>query len=101
LDIGPSGAVEFSDADTIDDQSKEGSQCSEDGRGKLNDEEDIESIDHEGQQHEAAAFESIFDNHNRNNEYHENLEKRESESPRENTFAGHSVLALERKCQFS
>lgn len=86
MDIGPSGAVEFSDADTIDEETKEGSQCSEDGRGKLNDEEDIESIDHEGQQHEAAAFESISD---------------ESESPRENTFAGHSVVALERKCQFS
>lgn len=74
--------MEFSDADASDNESKDGSQCSENGRGKLNDEEDIESIDHEDQQHEAAAFESIFNNHNRNNEYHENLGKRESESSR-------------------
>lgn len=65
--------MEFSDADIVDDEIEEGSQGSEDGRGHLNDEENKESIDHEGQQYKATPFESIFGNHNRHSEYHEVL----------------------------
>lgn len=65
--------MEFSDADILNDEIEEGSQDSEDGRGDLNDEENKESIDHEGQQHKATPFESIFGNHNRHSEYHEDL----------------------------
>ncbi len=72
--------MEFSDAPATDEESEEGSQCSEGGRRELNDGEDKESREHEGKQHEAGSFESIFGNHNRHNQYHENLGSKNRQS---------------------